>query len=574
MSVAAPAPAPVPVRLAPRPTVRSAAAPLVLVALLAAGGWALADLRINVATFVDGAANAARFAARVFPLDFPPLLEILVLCGQTLAIVVLATLLSTVLSVPVALLAAAPTTPSEPVRLGARTLIVVARAVPDVVLAIVFVRIFGIGAITGVLAMGLHSVGMIGKMYADAVEQSDPGPPTALSATGATRLQRIAGSVLPQVLPAFVAVGLHRLDINLRVSVVLGFVGVGGIGFAIAESLRVLDYQRGIALALVVLGLCVAVELVSGSIRAALLGRAAAGPRTGITGAVARLVAPRPGGATTAPSADPRERSAAALATGRVTPPWDLRRLRSAAYVGLSAAIVVASVVGAGISPATLVEALPRVFSSIGQFLPPETGGILPALLAALWVTIKIALAATLIGVVLSLPIGALAARNVAPGPRVAQAFRMVILVIRGIPELILAIVLVVITGLGEVAGAVALGIGGIGLLGKLVADSLEEVDAGPEHALRAAGAGRVQVFFGATVPAASRALVGHGLYLLDTSIRSATLLGIVGAGGIGFYLLNAARVLEFGVVTTVLVLIFTTVLAVELLAMWLRSRW
>jgi phosphonate transport system permease protein len=214
------------------------------------------------------------------------------------------------------------------------------------------------------------------------------------------------------------------------------------------------------------------------------------------------------------------------------------------------------------------------VLGSLGQFLPPETGGILPVLLSALWVTVKIALAATLIGVALSVPIGALAARNVAPTPRVARFFRLVILVVRGIPELILAIVFVVITGLGEVAGAVALGIGGIGLLGKLVADSLEEVDPGPEQALRATGAGRTRVFFAATVPAGLKALVAHALYLLDTNIRSATLLGIVGAGGIGFHLLDAARVLEFGVVTTILILIFATVMVVELLSMWLRSRW
>jgi phosphonate transport system permease protein len=566
-------------RLSAPPSPGSSAVWLVLAALLAASIWAFVDLRINVATFVDGVRNAVAFAERVFPLDFPPLGEILLLCGQTLCIVVLATLLAGVLSVPLAVLAARTTTPNEPVRMGARALIVVARAIPDVVLAIVFVRIFGIGALTGVLAMGLHSVGMVGKMYADAIEQVDQGPPTALAATGATGLQRIAGGVLPPVLPAFVAVGLHRLDINLRVSVVLGFVGVQGIGFAIAESLRVLDYQRGIALALVVLGLCVVVELISGAIRTALLGRAAAGPRTGITGAIDRSMARRRTRVDAAMDLDrdltddARLRSAAALAEGRLSPPWDSRRIRTALYALVTAAVVIASFAGAGIPYLEAIQALPNVFAALALFLPPETGGILGELLEQLWVTVKIALAATLIGVVLSLPIGALAARNVAPSPAVATAARTVILLIRGIPELILAVIFVVITGLGEVAGAVALGVGGIGLLGKLIADSLEEVDPGPEHALAATGAARGQVFLAATVPAGAKALAAHVLYLLDTNIRSATLLGIVGAGGIGFYLLNASRVLEFGVVTTVLILVFATVMLVELLAMWVRSR-
>ena len=90
---------------------------------------------------------------------------------------------------------------------------------------------------TGVLAMGLHSVGMVGKLYAEAIEQIDEGP-RARSAPPAPPGGRMIAGVLPQVLPSFVATALHRLDINLRVSVVLGFVGVNGIGYAIANAFR------------------------------------------------------------------------------------------------------------------------------------------------------------------------------------------------------------------------------------------------------------------------------------------------------------------------------------------------
>ncbi|MGQ0574932.1 MAG: phosphonate ABC transporter, permease protein PhnE [Pseudonocardia sp.] len=581
-----------PARLTAPPRAGSTAAAVVMAGLLAAMVWAFVDLGINVATFVDGAANAARFAQRVFPLDFPPLLEVLALCAQTLAIVVCATLLSVVLSVPLALLAAGNTTPGRGLRLGSRAVIVVARAVPDVVLAIVFVRVFGLGALPGVLAMGLHSIGMIGKLYADAVEQLPDGPATALRATGATRMQQIAGAVLPGALPAFVAVGLHRLDINLRISVILGFVGVAGIGKAIADALALLDYPRAIALALVVLVLCIVIESISGAIRGALLGRREE-RRGGVSGALVRLVRPvRPGavvGRGTAAQVrprgpgtdaelaldadvtrDPRLRSAAALVEGRTLPPWTPARIRRTAYVGVSAVAVLASMFGSGVSLAAFAD-VGGILTAIGYFVPPETGGILPELVAAMLDTISIALAATLIGIVLSLPLGSLAARNVAPTPGVAKAARLVILTIRGLPELILAIVFVVITGLGEVAGAFALGIASVGLLGKLVADSLEELDPGPEQAVRATGASRPQVFFSATVPAGAPAFVAHVLYLLDVNIRSATLLGIVGAGGIGFQLLNAARVLEFGVVTTIMMMVFATVMAVELLALWLR---
>jgi len=535
----------------------------VLLALLGAAVWSVGSLRLNVATLLDSASNATDFLSRTLPLDFPPVAEVLALCAQTLAIVLLATLLAVVISVPVAVLAAGNTAPGPAARYGARGLIVVARAVPDVVLAIVFFRLFGLGALTGVLAMGLHSVGMVGKLYADAVEQIDEGPRTAVRATGAGRVQELVAGVLPQVTPALVATALHRFDINLRISVVLGFVGVGGVGFEIAAALRRLDYQRAMALAAVVLGLCIVVELISGAVRRSLLGDHAERrrPRRSVA---ASVPTPR---AEAVPLPPPRP----VARPIRVSPPWTPGRVRRATYVLLVVAAVLVSPSIADLSLFQVVAGLPDLVTTLGLFWPPETGGIMGVLLTELLVTVQIALAATLLGAVLALPIGALAARNVAPSPGVAKAMRVLIVGVRGVPELILAIVFVVITGLGPVAGALALAIGAVGLLGKLVADSLEETDYGLQQALRATGASHWQVFCAATLPQAPPAFVAHVLYQLDVNIRAATLLGIVGAGGIGFYLQNASRVLEFGVVTTIMLMVFATVLLVELLAMWVR---
>lgn len=143
---------------------------------------------------------------------------------------------------------------------------------------------------------------------------------------------------------------------------------------------------------------------------------------------------------------------------------------------------------------------------------------------------------------------------------------------VRGIPELILAIIFVVISGLGAVAGTLALSLGAVGLLSKLVADSLEETDTAVQEAIRTSGASETQIFFSATLRQAAPAFVAHTLYLLDTNIRSATLLGVVGAGGIGFQLLNASRVNQFDVVTYILILMVAVVLVVEVLSLWLRK--
>lgn len=552
-----------PPRTVPPPSPTATTVALVLVGLLGAAGWSVGELRLNLSTLADSVGNGADFLARTLPLDFPPLGEVLALCAETIAIVVCATLVSVLISVPIAVLAAGNTTPAPAARYAARALIVVARAVPDVVLAIVFFRLFGLGALAGVLAMGLHSVGMVGKLFADAIEHIDEGPRTAVRATGARRVQELMAGVLPQVLPSFVASALHRFDINLRVSVLLGFVGVGGLGFEIANALRRLDYQRGVALALVVLLLCIAGELLSGAVRRALLGPTADAPR-GVTALVRRRTGAVGDGVV-------HHAGAPAPEPGRVSPPWTPRRVRGAIFVAVTALVIVASVTGADLAPWQALSGLSGMINTLGLFWPPSTGGILADLLAELVVTVQIALAATLIGAVLALPIGALAARNVAPTPAIATAFRLLIVTVRGLPELVLAIVFVVITGLGPQAGALALAIGAIGLLGKLVADSLEETDVRVQQAVRAVGATRLQVFVAVTLPQAAPAFVAHLLYQLDVNIRSATLLGIVGAGGIGFYLLNGARVMEFGVVTTIMLLVFTTVMAVELLALGLR---
>lgn len=569
--------------LAP-PRANTVAAVLVVAALLGFGVWSLGNLRINFATLLDSVDNASSFLSRILPLDFPPLAEVVPLVGQTLAIVIAATLLSVVLSTPLAIWAAGNTTRNRFTRLSSRGVIVCARAIPDLVLAIIFVRVFGLGILPGVLAMGIHSIGMVGKMYADAIEQIDEGPRTAVKTTGAKRLQQLVSGVLPQVAPAFVANAMHRLDINLRISVILGFVGVSGIGKEIRDALGTLNYPRGIALAVIVLVLIIIMELISGAVRSALLGRRAEPTRGGpvwlVRWIAARARAGRDGEGVAPRSADgaadpPQSQSEPVAEQAdeppqrRLSAPWTIsRQLRTAGMV-FSAVVMAASVVyvmsGFSITSSRALDMAQRLF-------PPGTAELEWATLnEALFVTLQIAFAATVIGAVLALPIGTLAARNVAPNSVVAGGLRMFIVFVRGIPELVLAIIFVVMIGLGAVAGTVALAIGAIGLLGKLVADSVEEVDPGVENALIATGANRVQVFFSATLPQALPSFVGHLMYQLDVNVRQATLLGIVGAGGIGYYLLEASRVGRFEVVTLVTLMVFGVVMFLELIAMWLR---
>lgn len=550
---------------------------MVLLLLLAAAVWSVIDLRINIATIVDSVHHAVEFVSRVFPLDFPPVGEIVAMSVQTLAIVFIATLLAVALSIPFAVLAARNTTPSSTSRYTARTIIVIARAVPDLILAVIFFRIFGLGALPGILALGLHSVGMIGKLYADAIESIDEGPVEAIRASGGSRLQQLFSGVFPQVMPQFVATGLHRFDINLRASVILGYVGVTGIGMEISNAMRTMNYERGVALALLVLVLCMLTELLSGTIRAKLIGHTEA-RRAGAYGLLFRIVdtashgwAGRPVGHPAGPPADGYTPMRTRTGHVRTAPPWTLERIRHVGYFMLVMLVLAASVTVTDTSSSAFIEGLTELPETLALFWPPSDGGLLGDLVAGMVSTIQIGLAATLLGALISVPVGILAARNVTPTPTVHKVARATIVSVRALPDLILAIIFIVITGLGPVAGTLALAIGSVGLLSKLLADSLEETDVRVQEAVRSNGATRIQVFFAATLRQAVPAFVAHVLYQLDNNIRSATLLGIVGAGGIGFYLLNASRVMSYDVVTLIIIMILVVVLLVEALSVWTR---
>jgi phosphonate transport system permease protein len=564
------------------------AAGLTLVALLVASLVALRSVDVDPARMLQSWANAERFFGRVGAIEFPPVGELLSLTALTLGLVVCGTLLAAVLSVPVAVLAASNTTPGPGWRAAARFVTVLARAVPDVVLAMVFVLLFSLGTLPGILAIGLHSVGMISKLFADAIEQIDEGPRTAVRAAGGTRLQQFAAGVLPQVLPSWVATVLHRNDINLRGSVILGYVGVVGLGMEMSFAFKSLDYGLGLGYALVVFVLCVVMEVVSSSVRAAMLGVAPTG--RGLGDRVVRRATRRRAAAAAATTAPETAGRAPAVGTGAPEPtrasrtaapvtvdamrrrPWDRARVRDASWAWTAVAVVVASVLVCDIAWSDLVTVWDKVPALAAQFWPPSFGSYeASTMVAAMGETIAIALAATVLTLVASVVVGSLAARNVAPSRGVRSGMRLLLVGIRGVPEVILAIVLIVVTGLGTQAGTLALALGGVGLLGKLLADSFEEVSPGPERALSATGATRLQVYAGATLPQGTRALIGHTFYMLDTNIRAATLLGIVGAGGVGYYLLNASQGSNYGAVTAIVLMILVTVLAVEGLAVWMR---
>lgn len=209
----------------------------------------------------------------------------------------------------------------------------------------------------------------------------------------------------------------------------------------------------------------------------------------------------------------------------------------------------------------------------VGDMLPPAADGELFATLAgALWETVQMAWAGTLLGAALALPLAALAAANLAPW-WVARPVRAILAAIRTIPSLLWAVFMVVIVGLGPLAGILALAAYTTGYLGKLFYEAMEAVDVETLDAARATGASALQVARHAALPEAGNALLSQSLFAFEYNVRASSILGLVGAGGIGFYLLRFIELFEYERLATTLVLLFVLVVAVDGLSRLVRKR-
>ncbi len=179
---------------------------------------------------------------------------------DTLAMSVAGTALAIGLSLPLGFLAARSTTLHPVACQTARGILNVLRSIPELIMGILFVAAVGFGALPGVLALGLHSVGMMGKFFSESIEHVDKEPIEAVKAAGANPMQVILHGFMPQVLPQFADVSLYRWEYNFRASTVMGMVGAGGIGTELMGSLRIMQYKDVSALLIIILAMVTLVD--------------------------------------------------------------------------------------------------------------------------------------------------------------------------------------------------------------------------------------------------------------------------------------------------------------------------
>ena len=221
----------------------------------------------DLVTGIHGMADLLR---RSFPPDFSKLRDSLWPALETIDIALFGTCAGVVMALPMAILGAANVSPSRPLYFLARAIIGVTRAVPDLVWALLFVTAVGLGPFPGGLALAVHSVGMLGRLFSEVIEQMDMGPIEALTLTGASRLHIFSHGVVPSVLPSLLGISLYRLDENIRSSLVLGFVGAGGLGFQLLTAMNLFRYREVSLLLIITFVLVMSAERVSAILRARL----------------------------------------------------------------------------------------------------------------------------------------------------------------------------------------------------------------------------------------------------------------------------------------------------------------
>jgi phosphonate transport system permease protein len=186
---------------------------------------------------------------------------------ETLHIATLGTLFAVIFAIPVGVMVAENVTPIKPLNWLARFILVSSRSINSLVWALLFVAIFGPGPLAGALAIAFRSIGFIGKLFGEALEETNKGPIEALQATGASKLSIMLMGYWPQVLPTFWSILLFRWDINIRESAVLGLVGAGGIGVALSTALELFYWDRVAMVLISMLVVVAAVELLVTQIR-------------------------------------------------------------------------------------------------------------------------------------------------------------------------------------------------------------------------------------------------------------------------------------------------------------------
>ncbi|HEV2988817.1 MAG TPA: ABC transporter permease subunit [Candidatus Angelobacter sp.] len=396
---------------------------------------------------------------------------------------------------------------------GARALYVLLtsfRAIPDLTLALLCVIAIGLGPAAGVVALAMFYSAAIGKIFADLFASAERAPVEALESTGANRIMVALYGLLPLRRQDLLTSGAYEFESAIRASVVVGFVGAGGIGTELVGYLNQTDYHHATPLILLLVLLIALVDGLCWLVRRH-----------------PRLVLP---------------------------------------LIVLGAAAAFAN------RPQTLYfrHAIKTFAAMWPPRLAPNELASLPKLLGE---TLEMAFGGTLLAIVCALPLGVAAARNISPA-FVSFPVRRLLEGLRAIPEMVWGLILLGFAVWGPSMGILALGLHSAGALGKLYAESLENVNPEPILALAATGASRIAITSFGLLPLAFGPVAVQSLFRLEWNMRAATIVGMIGAGGIGGALFYAQQQSFYHPMIAYIIITWALIMIVDRISGRLRSRW
>lgn len=234
--------------------------------------WSIKGTDLSLSNFIKGFPYMVDFIVRMFPPDLNILPKVLSAAKETIQIALIGTTMATIIAFPIGFLAAQNMTEMPLVYLPFRTVANICRGVSEIVWALLFVAMVGLGPFPGVLALMFHSIGALSKFFAEAIENIHEETVLTVRSTGASRTQIIFQGIIPEVLPHFISYVLYYLEHNIRAATVLGIVGAGGIGFELLTSIKLFKYREVLTVVLVMLVVITLVDRLSSFVRGRIIG--------------------------------------------------------------------------------------------------------------------------------------------------------------------------------------------------------------------------------------------------------------------------------------------------------------
>jgi phosphonate transport system permease protein len=499
------------------------------IAALAAIGWAVS--RAGVSEIVNGGGwpSFARFWAAAARPELAR--EFVALAAEatvvTLGFAVLGTVLAVILGAAGAPAMSKLIGSTGRVRRVSLAVGAVLRSVHEIIWALLLVQVLGFDPLVAVLALGIPFGAVAAKVFADTIDEADPGPYRALVASGSPRLSALLYGVVPSIRGELISYSFYRFECAIRSAAVLGVIGAGGLGFQLDLSFESLRYHE-------IWTLIVALMILSGL---------ADWWSTSVRRATSPVV-------------------------GRVSV------LAVVALVPLSAWWV-------GLDPRGLWSERTRRLAAdlVGRLVPVRLGpGGWSELVGATVDTLAMSVLALVIAVAGGLVVGVMASRGDGPsgsdwpvGLGLRLGARLVLLLLRAVPAPVWAFLMVLVLFPGLWPGAVALGLYNLGVLGRLFAEAIDERDQGPTRALARTGASAVQALAYGTLPTASPRLVSLALYRWEVIVRETVVVGVVGAGGLGQLINDHLAARDFAAVSGAVLALVGVAVAIDRVSGWVR---